>query len=142
MAMKDDCQSLMLSKFALLERMEGLLDDQRRDLAADDIVRLIRACDEIDKIIAEIRIVDERLADLAPDGCPERSGFEEDVDEVSSRIMELSAKNKAAIEELLRKLSARQAGVKIELDGTVAMSQISGYRPYEIRRPVYLDSRN
>lgn len=142
MAATAEKKNLMLSKFALLERMERLLDEQRRDLANDDIVRLAGQCREVDRIIQEIKVIDDKLAGLADNQYPPKTAFDDEVDRVAFMVTELAEKNRGEIGELLRKLNLRQAELKGELGSTAATDRISGCQPFQTQRPVNLDSRN
>ena len=129
-----------------LKKMQTLLLEQKELLEKNNIAGFNSKCDDGDKIVAALKDIDHGIARLestadftesAKDG-PDNEKLKNLLDKAIGYARE----NEVLTIGLTGHLMEARQEIREKLEGTVAMSQIGGYRPYSANSPVYVDKRN
>ncbi|MEE9555563.1 MAG: hypothetical protein V3W18_14850 [candidate division Zixibacteria bacterium] len=125
--------------------MEKLLHQQEIQLDNRDYEGFGQICHKVDRIVAELKNIDYEIAVLESSNTSDNhlNPYEDQkIADIISQMKEKAEENKALLNKLAGRLIESRITLRKELDNTVAMGRISGYRPFENNSPVYYDKRN
>jgi len=139
-------QQSLEKKLSHFEIMEDLLLKQKQMLDKNDYRGFDKLCDEVDSIVRLLKDLDYEIAILESTVDPDSERTEITLDGgLRKLIFEVRAKaleNRQFLDSLAESLLDSKDKVKKELEETVALGKISGYKPIIADRPVYFDKRN
>ena len=134
------------AKLDSFENMETLLRKQGKRLEENDYSGFDQLCGHVDKIVIELKNIDYETAILESSvdskSRLEDSLHDQDLMKLLHNVRGKAEQNMELLNKLASILTESKAKLRGELDNTVAMGNISGYRPYERNVPMYFDKRN
>ncbi len=126
--------------------MEKLLRQQGILLEQMDYSGFGEICHKVDRIVVELKNSDYEIAILESSVDQGSAMFDPLEDEkiagILARIKGKTEENRDLLNCLTGKLIESRDRVRKELDDTVALGRINGYRPYDNKNPIYYDKRN
>ena len=126
--------------------MEKLLRQQEILFEQMDYIGFGEICNKVDRIVVELKNLDYEIAILESSMTQRAEPYDPFEDEkitaLLARIKGKAEDNRELLNGLAGKLVESRNRVRKELDDTVALGRISGYRPYEKNIPVYSDETN
>lgn len=134
------------AKHNFIIEMEKLLRQQEILLEQMDYNGFGEICHKVDRIVVELKNLDNEIAvsktpmDWRSE--PRDPFVDKKIAGILTRIKQKTVESKELLNCLAGKLIESRNKVRRELDDTVALGQISGYRPYDKNVPVYYDKRN
>ena len=133
---------LLESKRQLFEEIEKNRQEQLELLKDSSYERFYAGTAAVDHIIEKIKNIDYDIARLESDefslaGLVDSGDIE--VKKLVYSIIKLAKKNNDLTGELINSLRKSHTELKAELDSTVEMSQIGGYKPSDRPSPAYFD---
>ncbi len=143
---EDKLKGLLESRCDLFNKMQKLLSEQKELLEQNNIAGFNSKCDDGDKIVTTLKNIDYEIARLesigditeAAKGDPDN----EKLRNLLNRAVEYARENEALTRELAGRLTGARREIMEELEGTVTMSRIGGYRPFSTNHAIYVDKRN
>lgn len=136
-------KSLLQSKSLLLEDIEGLLRQEQRLLVEGKPKAISAKCDEVTLLTKKLENINSRIACLEASLCNQSKNPEDqDLKNLSIKIARQTETNKLLMESLVDHALKSRDETQRKLDDTLVASQISGYKPFARKNPIYLDKRN
>lgn len=126
--------------------MEKLLRQQEILLEQMDYNGFGEICLKVDRVVIKLKNLDYEITILESSIDRKSAMFvpfeDEKIAGILARIKGKTEENRDLLNCLEGKLAESRNRVRKELDDTVALGRISGYRPYDNKIPVYFDKRN
>ncbi len=137
---------LLRSKCALLEDIGVLLREQETCLDKKQLKAVSSKCREVDTLIKKLESIDHQVTSLEKfvgNSDPQKDiAQNESTARLTVKISRQAEENKHLMDKLVdRALNGRNI-IKKALESTVAAGRITGYRPNQPTRSLYLDKRN
>ncbi len=143
---EDKLKGLLESKCELFNKMQKLLSEQKELLEQNDIAGFNGKCDDGDKIVTTLKNIDYEIARLESIGdimeAAKSDPDNEKLRNLLNRAVEYAGENEMLIRELAGRLTGARREIMEELESTVTMSRIGGYKPFSANHPIYVDKRN
>lgn len=143
---EDILRGLLECKCDLFNKMQKLLSEQKELLEQNNIDGFNSKCDDGDKIVSALKNIDYEIARLESIGdITEAAKSDPDNEKLRNlldRAVEYAGESEALIRELAGRLTGARREIMEELESTVTMSRIGGYRPFSTNQPIYVDKRN
>lgn len=143
---EDKLKGLLESKCDLFNEMQKLLSEQKELLEQKNIDGFNSKCDDGDKIVSALKNIDyeiarlESISDVTAAAKGDHSN--EKLRNLLNRAVGYAQQNEALARELAGRLTDSRREIMDELEGTVTMSRIGGYRTFSENHPIYVDKRN
>jgi hypothetical protein len=131
---------LLEKKIFCLERLKKVFYEQGICLDNAQIQLFVAKSQIVDRIINEIKAIDAQLSQLGVD--PLGKGDSGDSESLGKAISRLAQENILALSNSENRLIKMRDDVRDELNGVVSKGQISAYKPFASRRPIYFDRVN
>jgi hypothetical protein len=132
--------NLLEKKLFCLERLKKVFFEQGICLDNSQIQLFLAKSQIADRILNEIKAIDTQLSQLGID--PMGNGAAGNSASLGKTISELAQENLLALSNSENRLMKMRDDVRNELNGVVSNGQISAYKPFTARRPIYLDRVN